>query len=163
MQAHTYLASALRIRTDCSPIASSPIYLYFPNLISAPNGHIETKEGLFSIFKNDTSIDPKQQQTMFPRLSCTIKNSLGAPFLRKETKEKKVDKPGTGARNQKETEKHDGRQSSSWEGKEKKSREANPGTLAGTRRKKEIMMQHNATTLGRQAPQPFLEPDGTRR
>ena len=30
---------------------------------------------------------------MFPRRSYAIQNSLGAPFLRKETKEKKGDKP----------------------------------------------------------------------
>ena len=44
---------------------------------------------------NYTSKDPKQQQTMFPWRSCAIKNSLGIPFLRKETKEKKGvgDKP----------------------------------------------------------------------
>ena len=70
--------------------------------------------------------------------------------------------PGTRARNQKEPENHDGTQSSAWERKEKKSRETSPGTLAGTRRKEEIMMEHTATTLGRQAPQPFLEADGTR-
>ena len=45
------------------------------------------------LLKNYTSIDPKQQRTMFPRRSCAIKNSLRAPFLRKETKEKKGDKP----------------------------------------------------------------------
>ena len=111
---------------------------------------------------NYTSIDPKQQQTMFPRGSCAIKNSLGIPFLRKETKEKKGDKLRNPSPNQKEPENHDGTQSSSWERKDKKSRETSPGTLAGTRRKEEIMMEHNATTLGRQAPQPFLEPDGTR-
>ena len=79
-------------------------------------------------YYNYTSIDPKQQQTMFPRRSCTMKNSLGVPFLR-ETK--------------------------------KKRRETSPGTLAGTRRKEEITMEHIATILRRQAPQPFLEP-GTR-
>ena len=43
--------------------------------------------------KKYTSIDPKQQRTMFPRRSCAIKNSFRAPFPRKETKEKKGDKP----------------------------------------------------------------------
>ena len=111
---------------------------------------------------SDVGIDPKQQQTMFPRHSCAIKSSLGIPFLRKETKEKKGDKPRNPGPNQKEPENHDGTQSSSWDRKNKKSRETSPGTLDGTRRKEEITMEHNATTLGRQAPQPVLEPDGTR-
>ena len=38
--------------------------------------------------------------------------------------------------------------------KGKKSRETSQGTLAGTRRKEEIMMEDNATILGRQAPEP---------
>ena len=47
--------------------------------------------------------------------------------------------------------------------KEKKEKEGtSPGTLAGTRRKEEIMMEHIAAIPRRQAPRPFLGPDGTR-
>ena len=101
--------------------------------------------------KNYTSIDPKQQQTMFPRRSFAMKNSLVARFLRKETKEKKGDKPGTRAGNQKV----------SWERKQKKSRETRPGTLAKTTRNQEIMMEQNPfpdkrkeRRVGRQTPEP---------
>ena len=85
------------------------------------------------------------------------KECIGCPIPEKRRETSR----GTQARNQKELENHDGTQSSSWERKEKKSKKTNPGTLAGTRRKEDIMMEHNATTQGRQAPQPFLEPDGT--
>ena len=53
----------------------------------------EVLEKFQETLQNYTSIGPKQQQTMFPRRSCATKNALGAPFLRKETKEKKGDKP----------------------------------------------------------------------
>ena len=43
---------------------------------------------VFMLKRNYTGIECKQQQTMFPRRSCAIKNSLVAPFLRKETKKK---------------------------------------------------------------------------
>ena len=117
---------------------------------------------LAKIFDNNnySSVDPKQQQTTLPRRSCAIKKSLGAPFLRKKRKKRRETSPGTRARNQKEPENHDGTQSCSWNRNEQ-SRETSPGTLAGTRREEEIMMKQDATTLGRQTPQPFLEPDGT--
>ena len=102
---------------------------------------------------NYTSIDPKQQQTMFPRRSCAIKKSLVAVFLRKETKEQGETRPGTepGTRmNQKIMIEHN-----PLPEKGKKSRETSQGTRAGTRRKEEIMMEDNATILGRQAPQRF--------
>ena len=62
---------------------------------------------------NYTSIDPKQQQTIFPRRSCAIKKSLGDPFLRKKRKKRRETSRGTRARNQKQPENHDGTQSSS--------------------------------------------------
>ena len=86
----------------------------------------------FCKYCNYTSIDPKQQQTMFPRPSCAIKNSLVAPFLRKETEEKKEDKPRTPSLEPE-----------------------------GTRRNQKIMMEHTPfpergkkRTIGRQAPEP---------
>ena len=83
--------------------------------------------------KNYTSIDPKQQQTMFPRCSCAIKKSLVAVFLRKETKEQGETRPGTepGTRmNQKIM-----MERNPLPEKGKKSRETSQGTLAGKRRK----------------------------
>ena len=88
--------------------------------------------------QNYTSIDPKQQQTMFSRRSCTIKNSLGAPFLRKETKEKKGDNPEKGKKikegnkprnpswNKTEGGNHDGTQCH-------RTTETSPTTFPGTR------------------------------
>ena len=52
--------------------------------------------------------------------------------------------------------------------KEKKSGETNPGSLAGTRRNQEIKMEQNPCPegnkkIGRQAPEPKPEPEGTRK
>ena len=87
----------------------------------------------YAVRENYTSIDPKQQQTMFPRCSCAIKKSLVAVFLRKETKEQGETRPGTepGTRmNQKIMMEHN-----PLPEKGKKSRETSQGTLAGKRRK----------------------------
>ena len=79
-----------------------------------------------------TSIDPKHQQTMFPRRSCVIKNSLGAPFLKKETKEKKGDKPRNPSPDP------EGARKSRW------------NTILFL----DMLMEQNARTLGRQSPEP---------
>ena len=48
------------------------------------------------------------------------------------------------------------------------SRETSPGTLPGTRRNQEMMMEQNAKRLGGQTPEPYPEPmeprihDGTK-
>ena len=89
---------------------------------------------------NYTGIDPKQQQTMFPRRSCAIKNSLGAPFLRKKTK-KKGDKPRNPSWNKKEGGNHDGTQCHN-------TRETSPTTLPGTRWSQDMMMEQNARIPG---------------
>ena len=140
--------------------------------------------------KKYTSIDPKQQHTMFPRRSCAIKNSLGAPFLRKETKEKKGDKPrnpspeSEGAsklrwnailflRKERKEKQGNRPRNPSWDKKEggnhdgtqcHNTRETSPTTLPGTRWNQDMMMEQNARRLGRQSPEPYPEPgneDGT--
>ena len=144
-----------RIAAPKAPNKYSAVIVVRRNVTSKTSNHCRRS-------KSYTSIDPKQQQTMFPPRSCAIKNSLGAPFLKKKRKKRRETSRGTRARNQKEPENHDGTPSSSLRKKRKNSRETSPGTLAGTRRKEKIMMDHNATVLRRQAPRPFLVPDGTR-
>ena len=95
--------------------------------------------------KSCASIDPKQQQTMCPRRSCAIKNSLGAPFLRKETKEKKGHKP----RNPRKEKQGDEPQNPSWNKKEgglhvgaqcHNTRKTSPTTLPGNRWNQDMLM-----------------------
>ena len=123
-----------------------------------------------SVFKLDHKLNIKKlhqhrPQTATNHVSTTFmrnKEFIGCPIPEKKRKKRRETSPGTQARNQKEPENHDGTQSSSWQRKGKNRRETSRGTLAGTRRKEEIMMEHNATILRRQAPQPFLEPERTR-
>ena len=68
------------------------------------------------------------------------------------------DKPRNPARNEKEPGNDDGTDC-------EKSGETSPGTLPGTRRNQEMMMGQNARRVGRQAPEPYPEPenhDGTK-
>ena len=109
-----------------------------------------------AIFANYTSIDPKQQQTMFPRRSCAIKNSLGIPFLKKETKEKKENKPRNPSWNKKEGGK-------SWRNTMPQHWETSPTTLPGTRWNQDMMMEQNARKLGKQSPEPYPKPKGLRK
>ena len=103
-------------------------------------------------------------QTATNHVSTTfMRNSefIGRPIPekrneRKEGRQAPEPEPGT-RQNQKITMEHNPLPEKR---KKRKVRKKN-GTLAGTRRKEEIMMEHNATTQRRQAPQPFLEPDGT--
>ena len=57
-------------------------------------------------------------------------------------------------RNQKEPANDDGTES-------QKSRETSPGIAPGTRRNQQMMMEQNAKRVGRQAPEPYLEPEET--
>ena len=59
-------------------------------------------------------------------------------------------------RNQKEAGNHDGTEC-------QKTRETSPETLPGTRRNQEMIMEQNAKRLGKQAPKPYPEPEGTRK
>ena len=128
---------------------------------------------------------------MFPRRSCAIKNSLGAPFLRKEMKEKKGDKPRNpspepeGARKSRwntilflrreRQEKYGNKPwNPSWNKNNKEggnhdgtqchnTREASPGTLPGTRWNQDMLMEQTARRLGRQSPEPYPKPKGLRK
>ena len=42
-----------------------------------------------------------------------------------------------------------------------KSRETSPGTLPGTRRNQQMMMKQKPIRVGRQAPEPYPEPEET--
>ena len=96
-----------------------------PARVASPGGSL-LESSPFRDQMHYTSIDPKQQQTMFPRRSCAIKTSWGAPFLRKETKEKKGDKPRNPEPEGARKSRWNTRISSSWERKEKISRETSP-------------------------------------
>ena len=51
-----------------------------------------------------------------------------------------------------------------WSGTEcQKNRETSPGTLPTTRWNQEMMMEQNARRIGRQALEPYPQPDGTRK
>ena len=57
-------------------------------------------------------------------------------------------------RNQKEPANDDGTECQN-------SRETSPGTLPGTRRNQQVMMEQNAKRVGRQTPEPCPEPEET--
>ena len=139
-----------------------------------PSVHLSFDNWTLKWEKKYTSIDPKQQQTMFPRRSCAIKTSLGAPFLRQETKEKKGDKPRNPSpeperarksrwntilflRKERKEKQGNKPRNPSWNKKEggnhdgtqcHNTRETSPTTLPGTRWNQDMMMEQNARRLG---------------
>ena len=106
-------------------------------------------------YKNYTSIDPKQQQSMLQRNSCVIKISLVGRPWQNETQKRRETSTRTPAGTRKIGKSWWNR--TPFRAKEEKSRETRPGTLAGTRRNQEIMMENNSfpgKRKGRQVPEP---------
>ena len=78
------------------------------------------------------------------------------PETRKDRKVGEGDKLLNPTRNQQEPGNDDGTEC-------QKSRETNLGTLPRTKRNQAMMMEQNAKRLGRQAPEPYPEPDRTKK
>ena len=117
-----------------------------------------------------SKLHQRRPQTATNHVSATFMRSkefIGRPIPRKETKGKNRDKPRNPTRNRKKPGKHDGterqktretrnltRNSQKHPGNDdgtkcQKSRETSSGTLWGTRRNQEMMMEHNARRVGR--------------